>query len=349
MSHEIDNSLGFDAFARVQGSDKAWHGLGQVVPADATLEDWQKASGTLWECQVIPSQFMFNGELKTSSNFHMVRSDTGASLGVMSERYKPVQPLQVWEFFKDFISSDDRFTLETGGALKGGKVIWALAKFAEQVKAGGDEHEMYTLLTTSFDGKLATTAQGTAIRVVCNNTLTGSLYDRDTPRITVRHCTKWTDAVKQDAHDKLADLAQGFERYRALGDALALQKMTKDATETFLQRVFLGPKADDETISTNAKNQLESLYEAYKETVREGTEVGTAWTALNAVTRFVDHGRTTRDHSGEGEASSRMSSAFFGSGAALKQRALDMLRDTLANPVANDPAPVAKARKKVAA
>ena len=333
MAHEIDNSLGFDAFARAAGTDKAWHGLGQVVPADASLEDWQRASGTLWECQVVPSQYLFNGEVMTSNNFHMVRSDTGASLGVMSERYKPVQPLQVWEFFKDFISSDDRFTLETGGALKGGKVVWALAKFSEEITAAGDAHIPYVLLTTSFDGKLATTAQATMIRVVCNNTLTASIYAKNTANVKVRHCTRWTDQVAADAHEKLAQVASGFTEYKALADALALQKMSLDQTTDFLRGVFLGDKKDDEKISTNATNQLESLFDAYRATVKEGTEVGTAWTALNAVTRFVDHGRTTRDHSGEGEASSRMSSAFFGSGAALKQRAIDMLRETLDKPL----------------
>lgn len=349
MSHEIDNTLGFDAFARAVGTDKAWHGLGQVVPADASLEDWQRLSGTLWECQVVPSQYMFGDKLMTSNNFHMVRSDTGASLGVMSERYKPVQPAQVWEFFQDFISADDRFTLETGGALKGGKVIWALAKFSEEITAAGDAHVPYVLLTTSFDGKLATTAQATMIRVVCNNTLTASIYAKDTANVKVRHCTRWTEQVASDAHEKLAQVASGFSEYKALADALALHKMSKDATEDFLREVFFGKVNDpSEKISTNATNQLQSLYEAYGATVKEGTEVGTAWTALNAVTRFVDHGRTTRDHSGEGAEASRMSSAFFGSGAALKQRALDMLRETLAKPVIIDAAPKAKRTKQAA-
>lgn len=69
---------------------------------------------------------------------------------------------------------------------------------------------------------------------------------------------------------------------------------------------------------------------AYKETVEEGTKANTAWTALNAITRYVDHARTTRDHTGEGVDSARMSSAIMGSGAAMKQRAIDMLRETLA-------------------
>jgi phage/plasmid-like protein (TIGR03299 family) len=44
---------------------------------------------------------------------------------------------------------------------------------------------------------------------------------------------------------------------------------------------------------------------------------GTAWGLLNAVTQYVDHERRARTQD------SRINSAWFGQGAALKQRALD--------------------------
>lgn len=325
MAHELDFSKGRAAIALVGG--KAWHGYGQTPDDVNSIDSWLQAAGLDWECLVVPSQYEFGGKLLTSNAFHMVRSDTGNSLGVMSERYKPVQPREVLDFFQNFIKADSRFTMETAGALKGGKVIWALAKFADEIEAGGDKHVAYTLLTTSFDGKLATTAQATMIRVVCNNTLTASIWSKDAANVKVRHCTRWSDEVVAKAHDQLAQVAAEFGQYKRLADAMVNVRMTKDNTEDFLRLVFFGDKAKepDFEASTNAKNQLAALFDAYHDTVKEGTEVGTAWTALNAVTRFVDHGRTTRDHSGEGEAASRMSSAFFGSGAQLKARAVEQL------------------------
>jgi phage/plasmid-like protein (TIGR03299 family) len=332
MAHQIDNSNGQDNFAYV--GKKAWHGLGQELEQGASKEAWRKAAGYDWECLTVRSQYQFNGNLMDSDNYHMVRSDTGASLGCMTERYKPVQPADVLDFFDDFVSADERFHLETAGVLKEGRVLFATARFNENLEAAGDDHVPYVLFTTSFDGKLATTAQATLVRVVCNNTLTASLWDKDA-QVRVRHCTKWTPDVVSKAHDQLAEIAGQFQQYKAMAEAMALTKLSKKATETFLSQVFFGekevPSRDDMT--TNAKTQLDKLFEAYKETVEEGTKVGTAWTALNAVTRYVDHARTTRDHTGEGEDAARMSSSIFGSGAALKQRALDMLRETLGNKV----------------
>ena len=50
----------------------------------------------------------------------------------------------------------------------------------------------------------------------------------------------------------------------------------------------------------------------------------TTWTALNAVTEYVDHYRSTRGKSATDRASNRLESAWFGSGARLKERAWDL-------------------------
>lgn len=74
-------------------------------------------------------------------------------------------------FYRDLVSVGG-FELETAGVLRGGKKLWALAKTGQETMlAGGDKVKAYLLLATSCDGSLATTAQFTSIRVVCNNTL----------------------------------------------------------------------------------------------------------------------------------------------------------------------------------
>lgn len=63
------------------------------------------------------------------------------------------------------------FELETAGALKGGRKLWALAKTGQSAALKGkDVTNGYLLLATACDGTMATIAQFT-IRVVCNNTL----------------------------------------------------------------------------------------------------------------------------------------------------------------------------------
>lgn len=63
---------------------------------------------------------------------------------------------------------------------------------------------------------------------------------------------------------------------------------------------------------------LLNLYETGKGLDLKGIR-GTKWAMFNAVTEFVDHERTVRARAGA------LDSAWFGSGALLKQRAWDLL------------------------
>lgn len=331
MSHELDFSKGFAAVALRGGAKSAWHKLGQTIEDGDSLEVIQGKAGLEWTAMVVPSQYEFNGSLIVSDNFHMVRSDTGASLSVMSSRYKPVQPSDVLAFFRDFILTDDRFELETAGALKGGKVIWALARFRESLDVGGDAHSPYVLLTTSFDGTMATRAQGTMVRVVCNNTLTAAVYGGERAVIKVPHYKDFSrESVQSDAAERLANIVSSFDQYKAMGEALQGVRLAAFQIEGLFKRLSIDKAAKgdtDKTPSGKARGQLEALLSAYRDTLAEGTQGGTAWAALNGVTRYVDHGRTTRDTSGDGKASARMASSLLGSGASMKREALAILAE----------------------
>jgi hypothetical protein len=52
---------------------------------------------------------------------------------------------------------------------------------------------------------------------------------------------------------------------------------------------------------------------------------GTKWAAFNAVTEYADHHRSTRRTDGNTSEDSRLASAWFGTGAELKERALQLL------------------------
>jgi phage/plasmid-like protein (TIGR03299 family) len=96
----------------------------------------------------------------------------------VSQRFQEVQPMEILHFYRD-LTEQSGFELETAGVLKGGKKFWALARTGQSsALKGKDVSNGYILLATACDGTLATTAQFTSIRVVCNNTLAIALKDR---------------------------------------------------------------------------------------------------------------------------------------------------------------------------
>lgn len=321
MAHELDFSTGDAAFAYV--GEKAWHGYGQQLEPGAAIEQWAQAARLDWTAHKLPLYFKAptptnpNALENCGDHYAIVRDDTLATLGIVKRQYQVVQPAEVLDFFNRFVSVDDRFALETAGALKGGAVIWALARFQEPQKVAGEAHDAYALLTTSFDGSSATLAQATVIRVVCNNTLTASLYDKSAVvRVTHRSRFDPDGVMKQ-----LATVAQGFDTFKTMGDAMAQTSMAREDVSTFFKRVLDIPAdAKREDIPTRTLNRWAALGGAYETSVNEGAPALTKWSALQAVTRYVDHERNTR-----GDDESKLYTANFGSGAAMKSKALGLL------------------------
>lgn len=324
----LDMTTGQAAIAYV--GEIPWHGLGVKIAPDAPFDERIRCAGLNWKVDIIPSQYEFNGKMYVAPNsFHMIRTDNAASLSVMSKRYKPVQPVEIMAFFEEFVSVDERFTFETAGSLFGGAKIWALYRFtADSFLVAGDPHVCYVLLTTSFDGSLATTAQATMIRVVCNNTLTASIYAGKKSCVKVSHSVDFSKAsVKKDCLKRLELVVASFDQYKALGEALAGIRMSGEQIEELFARMTtekMTPEGKEP--STKAKNQLEGMFRAYRQTVEEGTPASTGWSVLNAVTRYVDHDRTSRNTQGDKRAAS-MASSFYGSGATFKRQALEIIAD----------------------
>lgn len=139
-----------------------------------------------WEIKRSPVQYM-NGEMHQFPEHDVLyRSDNHRPLSIVGKNYKIVQPIEMIEFFRSLVEKEG-FEIETVGALKEGRRIWALAKTnIENDVMGSDRLKGYLLLVTTCDGTLATTAKFTSVRVVCWNTQSIALHD-DGAQVKVRH------------------------------------------------------------------------------------------------------------------------------------------------------------------
>ena len=297
-----------------------WHGLGNQLTEHQPLEVWAKQAGLDWSIEQTPVRYLTGGashlgEIKAFDDKQVLfRSDTKSPLSVVSNRYKVVQPEAILEFYRD-LTEVSGFELETAGVLKGGRKIWALARTGQSTTLKGkDTTNGYVLLATACDGSMATTAQFTSVRVVCNNTLTVALDDQS-HAIKVPHSTVFdAQAVKAQMGLSVSQWDEFMYRMKTLSN----RKVSPHDVKYYLDATFANPK---ELVSSKAnehtKSQVLALFEGGGMGSNLASANGTAFGLLNAVTQFVDHEKRARtiDH--------RLDSAWFGPGANLKQKALN--------------------------
>jgi phage/plasmid-like protein (TIGR03299 family) len=315
MAHEIDSSTGLPAIAYV--GETPWHGLGEKLPAGQPIEAWLKAARLEWDLWRLPVQYLIEGRLRTMDDrFVLVRSDTNAALSVVSGDYRIVQPKEVLEFYRDLMDSYG-FTLETAGALDGGRKVWALARtgLTDTVdKARKDELAAYLLLATSCDKTLATTAAFTSIRVVCQNTLFFAVEDIKTgrrPQVKVPHNFRFeADRVKEG----LGLMSKAWSEFLRKVQMMANHPMDVNNASFFFKALLLQKNAKE--LSSKAEREHQSIMSLF--TSAPGQHLSSAketlWGAVNAVTYYADHVRS-------GSAGVRLDSAWFGAGYALKEKA----------------------------
>src|SRR5471032_2863343 len=300
--------------------DVPWHGLGNQLSAKEPIEVWAQQAGMDWTICEAPVSFMTQdaaslGKIATfPENKVLFRSDTKMPLSVVSQRFQVVQPSEILEFYRD-LTEVSGFELETAGVLKGGRKIWALARTGQSsTLKGNDVSNAYVLLATACDGTLATTAQFTSIRVVCNNTLAVALGAGD-GAVKVRHSTSFdAQAVKRQLGISVSTWNSFMYKMKGLSE----RKVKTHEAMNYLLRVFSDErKTDSSNASDRTMAKVMALFEGHGRGADLASTKGTAFGLLNAVTEFVDHERRARssDH--------RLDSAWFGQGAALKEKALE--------------------------
>jgi phage/plasmid-like protein (TIGR03299 family) len=331
MSHNLETRNGRISFAFTGERTEIWHRLGQELPHNASDGEWIAASGFDYRVEKVPAIASLTGDsfdhieparrfVETDKRF-LARVDNGHILGLAGEGYQIVQPHDVWAWFRDYITIDERFHIDAAGVLGNGERLWATARFNGSLDVAGDRHIPRLLMSTSFDASQATRNEATMTRVVCQNTLRAAHMSAKA-LVKTRHNTRF------DGHHvarELGQIASSFAEYKAMGDAMAQVEMSRESVQSFFATLLDIPAdAKPADISGRKRNIAADLVGAYNRTKHErNTTRDDVWSALQAVTRYVDHDRTVRN--AENETVGRFDSGTFGSGDAMKGRAMELL------------------------
>jgi phage/plasmid-like protein (TIGR03299 family) len=302
--------------------DKPWHGLGQIMTAGASLTEWEKAAGLDWRVEA--SRVVYRakvagqpeGRVMTIDDKRVLhRSDTGADLGIVSDKYKIVQPAEIIGFFDNLLRGIG-LEISTMMSLGGGKRYLVCAKIGEQaVLDNRDLVRGYLSLITSADGSLATVAKHTSTRIVCANTLAMALSEKHKDgTVSISHRSKFDIAKIQD---KLGVAPKTFTAFMDQMRHLGETRLSGDMAETMTEKL-LGEAANDKSTPGILERFMGKGLGSDLDGVR-----GTVWGWLNAVTEYADHAMGTAATTDV----NRFNNTMFGRGDELKNKARDMALD----------------------
>jgi phage/plasmid-like protein (TIGR03299 family) len=320
--HELEITDGQAHMAYV--GEKPWHNLGVELKPGATPTEMLEASRNNWRVFKAPlfAEYVQPGQNGDADVTHrvktkaeaLIRETDGKIMTVVTDSWTPFQNQQAFDFFNEFVEAG-KMSMETGGALKDGQIVWALARINETAEpVPGDVIQPYLLFSNPHIFGKSMLLQFTATRVVCQNTMQAALNGPTKGLIRVSH-RKTFDAelVKETlglSHSKLS-------AFKEKAEFLASKRYTQEMVVGFFNDVF--PKTTDHKpeglilpFSRSGKRAYELL------DTQPGAEYaqGSWWTALNAVTRLIDHeiGRSV---------DSRLYSAWFGTNRDKKIAAMD--------------------------
>jgi phage/plasmid-like protein (TIGR03299 family) len=303
MSHEFET--GFVV------RDAAWHGLATILQDAPTVEDGIKEAGLDWEVKPCPIEVV-TGKTKAQRVLAkgykaMIRVTDGSVLGILTDRYKPLQNKDAFGFFDKFLK-DGSCQLESAGSLKDGKFVWVLAKISALTAeiSDGDQVISYLLLSNAHDGSRAITIAFTPIRVVCWNTLSSAhgIADKNADKITgkaIRVLHTENAKANLKAVQEEIDIAE-----RRIGSvvqtAQALRKVNVDATAfyKFMEQVYapereamreeqtelLNERKDPETSEERKDEILAKLQVIEEKLARPLRKTST----LNTLVELFEHG-----------------------------------------------------------
>lgn len=319
MSHNLTTTNGQVEFAYRLADGMPWHGLGQPMQGHETIDEWRVAAGMDWKIKRSKVRYATahnqgpDSFLELPDQHVLFRSDTHAALGVVSDKYKVVQPADVLEFFRD-IARAGGLELSAAGTILGGRRFWATAKIGEMSPTSvKDKIGGYLLISTSADGSLSTEVRRTTIRTVCNNTLTMALKDSPAS-VKVTHRSEF-DPDQVRSFMGLNEAA--WEAFRHQVMSLANKPLTLERAEELAVEIIGGNQ--DKVRTSAGFNKVMDLF------VRDGQGAmldgvaGTGWGLVNAFTEYADHWSRARSEE------NRFVSSQWGPGAALKERALSVL------------------------
>lgn len=272
-------------------------------------------AGLNWK--VRKSDVFFNGnfgveEYKDSKA--IVREDNGQVLGIVGNRYVPIQNESVFEFLDKFIDNEDVY-YSKANSYKDGRVVSvdiSLSREDRHTIRVGDDVETLIRVITSHDGSERLSARLLVNRLVCQN---GLVRPNTCFAFNTKHTVNAGRAINNGAD--LLNVARVFGKEMAE----TARRMANTITTSEKQREYVLKvlNVGEKEIGTRQEHKAEEIIALGKN--GKGNNGTSLWDFYNAFTEFSDYHIKTR---GEND---RLTSSTLGAGLLLKERAYTVAQE----------------------
>lgn len=312
------------SYYRIKGEPFRYRGSHNVENCK-TAKEVMECAGLDWEvqkCELVAKMPFNENGIRTNEGFvrnlHQYetvpnafvtyRKDINFPLGIVKDKYTPVQNKDAFNFFDGAIGKD-KAIWQTAGYFGHGERIFVSAKLPKNIFVNGDPVDNYLVFTTSHDGSSGVKILFTPIRVICQNTLNAAIRT-STNYVSFRHTSKVHSNLDIAAEilgicdNKINELSEHYTQ-------LSKIKMSdKDAHNTFANIILTEKEInnikttghnveqiinknwraiDDSGISMKKANVLNEMNNYYFNGIGQKEIVGTAWGVYNAVTGFYSN------------------------------------------------------------
>jgi phage/plasmid-like protein (TIGR03299 family) len=285
MAHEVETM----AWA----NEVPWHGLGANVDPNVSVEEMAEAAGLNWRLVGHPIFTSVDDEIiQIPERQAWIRDSDKKVMTVTGDNWRPMQPVDTIEFMRDYVAAGAA-KLETAGSLRGGKIVWGLARLNHDFEVGrGDKVNGYVLITSPNEVGKSITVRTTTVRVVCANTM-AMAENNSTLHYRQNHLKDFNaDQAKMvlgNAHEQLRQAERNAKALLKLKLSIS-DSITKVLVPIFHPEIAESPEMMAEIeMPENQPRILAQMIESIERAPGNKEIAGTGWATLNGVTRWADH------------------------------------------------------------
>jgi phage/plasmid-like protein (TIGR03299 family) len=248
-----------------------------------------------------------------TTHYAVVRSDNRGILGVVGQRYMPLQNQQAFGFFDEAVDRNQA-VYESAGIVDGGVNSWIVSKLPQEIKVGdNDIIDCYVILMNNFDG--TRTLSGKIVPILRRYNISLPIGARQ-GEFKIKH-TKSAGARMHLASKLIADTTKTFGALDNMYQGFNTVKLTAKEVDTLLAKIF----GDSVDMNGKVRTRVVETKETIKHTIySKFSTQATAWSLYASVCEYVDHGKVTRD------LTDHLFRVVYGSGAITKGKALSEIK-----------------------